>query len=316
MVTIIVVNWNGGDHLRQCLECLSLQTLRPEQIVVVDNASTDNSVNSIPPMDNLTVHPLDYNMGFAGANNLAISLCATRYVVLLNPDAFPEPEWLQRLVEAADAYPDVAAFGSRQMKHGEPDIKDGVGDTYHLSGLVWREGFGRRLAESDRQIKEIFSPCAAAALYRLEALEQAGGFDEDYFCYSEDVDLGFRLRLLGYRSVYVPDAIVYHVGSASSGGQKSDFSVYYGHRNLVWTFVKNMPGLLFWLLLLPHLLLNAYSLVHFALRGQGRVILRAKLDAIGHLPAMFRKRSQIQATRKACLLDIWRVLGKRLPAFR
>ena len=139
-----------------------------------------------------------------------------------------------------------------------------------------------------------------------------GGFDEDYFCYVEDVDLGFRLRLAGYRCLYVPQSVAHHVGSGTTGGQHSDFSTYHGHRNLVWTFVKDMPGLLFWLLLPLHVMLNLASLIWFALRGRGGVILRAKRDALLGLPKMWRKRQQIQKSRIASISDIWRVLDKHL----
>lgn len=144
-----------------------------------------------------------------------------------------------------------------------------------------------------------------------DALLSAGGFDEDFFCYVEDVDLGFRLRLLGHRCWYVPDSVVLHVGSAVTG-RRSDFSIYHGHRNLVWTFVKNMPGVLFWLLLPLHVVLNLVSVIWFALRGQGAVILRAKRDALLGLPKMWRKRQQIQKARVASVRDIWRVIDKRL----
>jgi len=128
----------------------------------------------------------------------------------------------------------------------------------------------------------------------------------------EDVDLGFRLRLVGYRCLYVPQSVVYHVGSGTTGGQHSDFAMYHGHRNLVWTFVKNMPGILFWMLLPLHVSLNLASIIWFALRGRGGVIWRAKRDALLGLPKMWRKRQYIQKTRVASIGEVWRQLDKRM----
>lgn len=312
MVTVIIVNWNGGHLLVQCLRDLLRQSYQPALILVMDNGSSDGSAEQAAELPGVTVRLLGQNFGFAGGNNRAFSECDTEYVVLLNPDAFPEPDWLEKLVAAAEAHPEVAAFGSRQMVHGAENVVDGLGDAYHVSGLVWREGHGRALSDSDATPREIFSPCAGAALYRRDALVNVGGFDEDYFCYLEDVDLGFRLRLAGYRAMYVHDAVVHHVGSATTGGAGSDFCVYHGHRNLVWTFVKDMPGILFWLLLPLHILLNLVSILVFALRGNGRVILRAKRDALRGLPKMWRKRQEIQKHRVVSVGAIWRVLDKRL----
>ena len=141
------------------------------------------------------------------------------------------------------------------------------------------------------------------------------GFDEDYFCYVEDVDLGFRLRLLGYRCLYVPESVVYHIGSATTS-VGSDFSIYHGHRNLVWTYLKNMPGVLFWLFFFFFFLLNLFIVIWFSLRGKGFVILRSKLDALRGIPRMWKKRHAIQNKRKVSLRDIWRVLDKSfLPRF-
>jgi GT2 family glycosyltransferase len=312
MVTVIIVNWNGGDLLRRCLSDLLRQTVPPARILVMDNDSSDGSAERVAGLPGVTVRMLGGNLGFAAGNNRAFAECDTEFVALLNPDAFPEPDWLEKLLAAARAYPDVAAFGSRQMAEEVDGVVDGLGDVYHLSGLVWRRGHGRSLEPSDLVPCENFSPCAGAALYRRAALAEVGGFDEDFFCYVEDVDLGFRLRLAGYRSLYVPDAVVHHVGSATTGGQHSDFSVYHGHRNLVWTYVKNMPGWLFWAFLPAHLLLNFVTLIHFTLSGQGRVIWRAKRGALAGIPGMWRKRKQLQAMRRASLADIWRVLDKRL----
>lgn len=312
LVTVVIVNWNSGELLRECVAHLVRQSFQPTRILIMDNASTDGSIEFAQSIPGISVQKLRSNLGFAVANNLAVAACDNEFVVLLNPDAFPEPDWLKCLIEAAQAYPDSAAFGSRQMVQGMCGILDGIGDAYHISGLVWRNGYGRAENLEDDKVSEIFSPCACAALYRRDALLASGGFDEDFFCYVEDVDLGFRLRLNGHKAMYVPDAVVYHVGSGTTGGQHSDFSVYHGHRNLVWTFIKDMPGILFWLLLPLHVLLNILAIAYFILRGQGRVILRAKRDALKGIPKMWKKRRIIQQQRKASVMDIWRLLNKRL----
>lgn len=310
VVTVIVVNWNSGELLDECLRRLETQSIQPERILVVDNASHDGSWSIAEKFAGASVIRLNSNLGFAGGNNAALRRCDTEFVALLNPDAFPDPDWLKNLLQAAYAHPGAGAFGSRQLCHDNAQILDGIGDSYHISGRVWRERHGARQTEKDLIPREIFSPCAAAALYRRQALVDIGGFDEDYFCYVEDVDLGFRLRLAGYKSMYVPGAVVHHVGSATTGGQHSDFSVYHGHRNLVWTFVKNMPGILFWSLLPLHLMLNLFSIAKLILRGQGKVIFRAKRDAIRGLPQAWSKRRRIQFARVAKVREIWHALDK------
>jgi len=312
-ITVIIVNWNSGELLAECLLCLEKQTIRPTRVLVIDNASTDDSLTGIGMLaDNVTVLRMNSNLGFAAGNNRALIECDTEFVALLNPDAFPEPDWLERLLAAARTHPEVAAFGSRQLCHGAPDVLDGIGDIYHMSGLAWRERYGWRQQTQDLVAREIFSPCAAAALYRRQALVDAGGFDEDFFCYLEDVDLGFRLRLAGHKAMYVPDAVVHHVGSASTGGQWSDFAVYYGFRNPVWVFIKNMPGILFWLLLSLHVVLNLASIILFSMRGQEELILKSKRDAFLGIPRMWLKRRKIQSDRKASIGAIWRALDKRI----
>ena len=310
--TVIIINWNSGVYLTECLKHLEQQTMRPERVLVVDNASSDNSVAGAEAFTNVSVHTFNVNLGFAGGNNRALAECDTEFVVLLNPDAFPEPEWLEHLLAAAGEYPEVAAFGSRQLCFDDNGVLDGIGDIYHVSGLAWRNRYGKRQQAEDLVPRAIFSPCAAAALYRRQALVDIGGFDEAFFCYLEDVDLGFRLRLAGHKAIYVPEAVVRHVGSGTTGGQCSDFPIYHGHRNLVWTFVKNMPGVLFWLLMPLHLLLNLATISMFIARGRGSIILRAKKDAVKGLPQAWSKRKQIQASRIATVRDIWIILDKRL----
>ncbi len=312
--TILIVNWNSWDILSHCLDMLKNQTFQNFNVLVIDNASSNPiPINYFFNHSNITLIQNQSNLGFAVANNQSIALISdSEWVVLLNPDAFPKPDWLQELIDAAEKNPGYAMFASRLLMDADHRFLDGDGDAYHLSGLVWREGHGQREDEVMHQPREVFSPCAAAALYRVDALISVGGFDEDFFCYIEDVDLGFRLRLMGYRCLLVPSAIVHHIGSATSGGQQSDFAVYHGHRNLVWTYVKNMPGWLFWVCLPLHLMMNLVTVFVFLWRGKGQVIVRAKRDALLGLPKMWRKRQEIQRRRVISVGEIWRVLNKRM----
>jgi GT2 family glycosyltransferase len=196
------------------------------------------------------------------------------------------------------------------MLDGRPDVVDGCGDVYHVSGLSWRAGHGRPLHPDHLEEREVFSVCAAAALYRRDAVVAVGMFDEDFFCYLEDVDLGFRLRLAGHAARHVPSAVVRHVGSSSSGGRHSPFAIYHGHRNMVWCFVKNMPQPLFAGLLLPHLAQTIVTFLVMWRRGRAHAFLVAKRDALAGLPAILRKRTHARRAGqwRVGWRRIWRVL--------
>lgn len=316
--SIIIVNWNAGELLTRCISALMSQSVLPMEVIVFDNASTDGSAKRIAEgFPSVLVIESDKNLGFAAANNLAAKQVSDKcdWLIFLNPDAFPEATWLRSLLDAAKANPHYYFFGSRLMDANAPTIADGIGDVYHASGIVWRSSHGNVLNTCDMQAREIFSPCAAAAMYRKDAFLAAGGFDEDFFCYVEDVDLGFRMRLLGHKCLYVPNSVALHMGSAITG-KRSDFSIYHGHRNLVWAYIKNMPGVLFWLFMPLHLALNLFSLLYFSLSGQANVILRAKWDALKDIPKMWHKRRDIQSRRVVSIWDIWHLLDKRLIPMR
>lgn len=312
-IGVVVVNWNAGGLLAECIAAVRKQTVCPDRIVVVDNGSTDDSLREVEEdRKGVEVVRLGRNAGFAEANNIAVrTIDDCRWVVLLNPDAFPAPDCLEKLLAAAARYPDCSFFGGLLLKSEDPRRVDGTGDVYHVSGAHWRGSHGKVLSERDRVPGEIFAPCAAAALYRRDAFLEVGGFDESFFCYAEDIDLGFRLRLAGHRCRFVPDAVVYHVGSAITG-RRSDFTVYHAHRNLVWAYVKNMPGPLFWLYLPQHLLLNLVSILWYGLRGRGRVILRSKRDAIKGLATIWRQRKVIQKKTKVGAWELRRLMARRL----
>ncbi|NIS38440.1 glycosyltransferase family 2 protein [Candidatus Saccharibacteria bacterium] len=317
-IAVIIINYNSKGYLETCLSSLDSQKVKPKRTIVVDNASTDESIDMIPTrFPKIELIKLKSNIGFAAANNLAAKQASDcDWIVLLNPDVQVATDFLEKLRYGIQQHPEVGFFGCHMISLHHRNILDGTGDVYHMSGLVWREGHGKNIESSPRIQKEIFSPCAAAAMYRKDAFLQIGGFDEDYFCYIEDADLGFRLRLAGFTCIYIPDAVVYHAGSATSGGKHSDFSVYHAHRNLVWTFIKNMPGLLFWVLFPLHLILNIVTVTYFVIKGQGGVILKAKWDAFKCIPWIWRKRRETQLHRRASAMDLWRMLDKRLIPIR
>lgn len=310
-VAVIIVNWNSKRLLEKSLSALEVQIVRPKRVIVVDNASSDGSADGIEiRYPHIEVIRLEENIGFAAANNLAVkSVGNYEWVALLNPDAFPEQDWLMNLLKAAESHPEFSFFASRMINTDDTGIMDGTGDIYHVSGLVWRRDHGAKANDCYRDTGEIFSACAAAAMYKTKEFIEAEGFDENWFCYSEDVDLGFRLRLMGRRCLYVDDAKVAHVGSASTE-RHSDFQIYHGHRNLVWTFVKNMPWPLFWIYLPQHMIINLVTIIIFSYRGKGKVILKAKWDAIKKLPMVLRQRRSLQKKRRVGALTLWKVMTK------
>ncbi len=310
LISVIIVTWNSKKYLTACLEHHLSQTRRDFEVILVDNGSEDDALEGLQekyPSLELYIHKLNSNLGFSIANNIGARLARGQWLALLNADAFPEPDWLERLLEATKTYPN-AFFTSRQIQADHPTHLDGEGDVYHVSGLAWRRNYNLPVYPMN-EYQEVFSACGAAALFPRQEFLDAGGFDEDYFSYHEDVDLGFRLRLRGLRCIFVPQAIVHHVGSASTG-KRSDFAVYHGHRNLAWTFFKDMPSVLFWFYLPFHIAINFFFLIYFSFIGQGRVIWRAKWDALRGLPAMLKKRQAIQQGRKNSITKLHRAMSR------
>ena len=316
LVSVIIVTWNSNKYLPTCLDALLAQTNKDFEVVVLDNGSTDLEYLDLEEKYSrleLTIKKLTKNFGFAIANNIGARLARGRWLALLNADAFPEPTWLEQLVQAANNNPGFTFFASRQIQANSPNLLDGAGDAYHVSGLAWRIGYDHPVTQHGTQSGEVFSACAAAALYLRDDFIKVGGFDEDYFSYFEDVDLGFRLRLAGGRCLYISEAVVYHVGSASTG-KASEFALYHGHRNLVWTFFKDMPTILLLYYLPLHMLMNIYLSASFLIKGKRCVVLKSKMDAFRVLPAIMRKRKHVQGLRTVSFREIHRVMVKDLFA--
>ena len=311
--TIIVVTHNSARWLERMCAAVDAQTETRWRLVLVDNGSRAEERphhTALPP--GASIIQCERNLGFAEANNLAARDADTPYLVFLNPDAFPEPDWLSMLIAAAESFSNAAAIGSTQLRADASSVLDGTvfdgtGDVLHASGLAYRSNYGKANAAIP-PLGESFSACAAAMLVRRDAFEAVGGFDARYFCYFEDVDLGFRLRLAGWRVLQSPDAIVAHVGGGVAGA-RSAFGDYHGARNRLWTFVKCMPSALFWPLLAPHLLASALVCTVALATGRGAHAWRGMLDALNGLAPIWASRRDIQRARKAGLGDIARALA-------
>lgn len=326
-INVLVVTWNSGVELYAALNAIRIACDKARQryqssalsmtyeILVWDNSSTDASINELTDATDLHLIRHKKNIGFAAANNALAMMCESEdWLWLVNPDTIADPNALLELMKASDDYPGFACFGSTLVNSSQREKLDGLGDVVHISGLAWRDGFGQ-IAVAEKSFAkpyECFAVCGAALFIRKADFDAVGGFDEAFFCYQEDVDFGFRLRLMRNRALQIPSAVVYHVGSHSTGGHQSDFSVYHGRRNLVWCYIKNMPSVLFWLCLPLHLALNFLDIIYFTYRGQGRVIWSAKWNAVKNLPNILRKRKLIQSQRSATSWDIWRALDKRI----
>ncbi|HHH39813.1 MAG TPA: glycosyltransferase family 2 protein [Sedimenticola sp.] len=312
-VTVVIVNWNGGDLLLEALAALERQTRPPAKVVVMDNGSRDGSAEEVARrFPAVRLRRLGANLGFSAANNLALrEEVDGDWVALLNPDAVPEPDWLERMWQGIGDHPGYAAYGCRLRRLDNPSVLDGSGDCYHPCGWAWRRDHGIMEARGHLQPGEIFAPCAAAALYHRRTVLELGGFDESFFCYFEDVDLGFRLRLAGKRCFYLAGAIVNHAGSASTG-RRSDFAVYHGYRNLIWCWWKNMPRSLLWRWLPAHVLFSLALLALALGRGQGAVALRAQYHALLGLPRIWRQRrpASPQETAISAMTRSWRTLWR------
>lgn len=322
-VTVCVIAFNSGPTLRTCLEHLGAQTFRDFETLVIDNASPDPGDAAIAaefPWVRL-IRNAD-NRGFTGAGNQGAREGRGRWYVLLNPDAYAEPDWLAKLVAAADRHPQISSFTSRQMVEGEPGLLDGLGDVMSITGIPYRGGY-LNADEGQAREGEVFSPCGAAMMIDRRLFLDLGGFDEDFFCYGEDVDLGYRLQLAGQPTLLVPDAVIHHVGSASSGGRKSEFAVFHGTRNRFWVLFKNTPALLLPLVVPLHLMALVLIYLKKDNRPHIRLILRAVAAAFAGAPKMFQTRATVQAQRTASLGDVARAmtwnpkdLSRRRPVIR
>lgn len=258
--SVLIVNYNAGELLQAAINSLKNQTFKDFEVIIVDNDSQDHSAENLDTdgLPEIRVLREKQNHGFARGNNLAAKTAKGRWLALLNPDATAEETWLEEIHAATLRHGSCRVFACSQINMDEPDLLDGAGDAYFAFGIPWRGGFEHPISELPSKDSHCFSPCGASAIYERNLFLEIGGFDERFFCYCEDIDLGIRLQLSGEKCVFLPDAVIHHKGSATSG-RYSYFTMYHGFRNRTWAYIKNMP-LAFLLLTLPgHLALMAYN---------------------------------------------------------
>jgi GT2 family glycosyltransferase len=307
-VSVVIVVYESGPTLAECLAALRAQTFDDYEVLLIDNASSDRTAQAATKADPaIRLIENTENLGFAAAVNQGARAAKGRWLALLNPDAFAEPDWLARLTASTEANPGVQCFTSRQLMAEDPSRLDGLGDVMALAGFPFRGGYTHP-DPGPLDPGWVFSACGGAMMIARDLFLRLGGFDERLFCYCEDVDLGYRLRLVGEPTLLVPDAVVRHVGSASTGGRRSEFAVFHGTRNRFWVFVKDTPPVLFWLTLPLHVLATLVLFARHATQGELATPVRGLASGVRNLRVALEARREAQATRTVSSWEIARAM--------
>jgi len=298
LVTVIVLTWNGRHLLGMCLDALLDQTYPKVEVIVVDNASSDGTKAFLQAHYGqwVQVVSLPQNRGYAHGNNVGFSVARGEFLVTLNNDTRVQPDWLQALVEAAKGSERVGICASKQVRMDDPDTIDSVGIGIHPNGDSWNVGAGEKDRGQYNHPMEVFGASGASAFYRRSALREVGVFDEDFFAYEEEFDLCWRMRLMGWRCLYVPGAVLGHKGGASIA-RRPGLRDYLRARNRIFCIIKNYPSSLF-----PEAMpcLIRCELWNLYLATVRRQTFRAwaRLDALKLFPRMLAKRRAIQRCRR------------------
>lgn len=311
-ISVIILNWNGKQFLEDCLRAMRRQTLRDFETIVVDNGSTDGSVEYIRThFSEMTLVALPENLGFTGGNIAGYAQASGNLVVLLNNDTEAHPSWLEEIHTASQAYPHAGSFASKMMYFDERGRVENCGFDLGLMGATVDLGRDELDGPEWTQTRKVFGACGGAVAYRRRMLEEIGFLDPEFGMIYEDADLSFRAQLRGYECVYVPGAIVYHRYRVTIGKVPSR-QVFYSQRNIEFVYLKNMPLALILRSLPQRLLYEVGAAIYFSMQGTGSAFFRAKLDVLKHLPSIVRKRSEIQKRRTVTSSQVWTILRKSL----
>ena len=311
LLSIVIPNWNGARFLPACLDALARQTWSPLEVIVVDNASSDDSCALLRgDYPQVRLIELSRNFGFTGACNAGLRAAGGALAGLLNNDTEVDPNWAAAVVDAFQRHPRVGAVASKMLLHDRRDHLHTAGDSFSLDGCAGNRGVWQRDCGQFEREEYVFSACGGAAVYRRSMLDQIGLLDDDFFFSCEDIDLGWRAQLAGWRCLYTPRAIVYHHLSATGGGVTAS---YYVGRNQIFLLAKNYPADL-WRRHGRLVLRARWRVLREALaawRGaEARAQLRGMLAGLAGLPRMWRKRAAVQAGRRVSLQYLEEILGK------
>ena len=307
-ISVIVLNWNGRHFLEACLEALRRQTFRDFETILVDNGSSDGSVEYVcTNFPEVRVLALPDNRGFAGGNIAGYEQATGNLIVLLNNDTEAHPNWLAEIRNASLSYPQSGSFASKMMYFDDRNRVENCGFDVGIEGATVDLGRDQGDGPQWSKPREVFGACAGAAAYRRTMLEEVGFLDNDFFMTYEDVDLSFRAQLRGYSCVYVPGAIVYHRYRATND-KLPHRQVYYSQRNIEYVWAKNMPFALMLRSAPWRLLYELGAAIYFVRVGAGAAFLRGKWAVLRDFPLLLRKRREIQRKRTARNAEIQRKL--------
>jgi GT2 family glycosyltransferase len=309
LVSVIIPNWNGAQHLPVCLDSLQRQSYAHCEVIVVDNGSADGSVTLVTrDFPHMRVIPLGENRGFAAACNKGMRAARGEILALLNNDTEADPGWLDAVVATFERHPQAGTVASKMLLFEQRDVFHTAGDFYRLDGTPGNRGAWQKDVGQFDQEMPVFSACGGSAAYRRTMLDEIGLLDEAFFFSCEDVDLGWRAQLAGWQCVYAPQAVVYHKVSATGAGITNSF---YDGRNFIYLIVKDYP----WSLMRHHwraILHAQWQIAREALkawRGEAaRARLRGQLAGLCGIARMWRARRRVQRTRRVSDAELLRIL--------
>lgn len=303
-VSVVIPNYNGIKYLEHCLEALEKQRGVSFEAIIVDNCSQDESARKAAEKFPQYVYLyLDQNYGFCRAVNEGIKQAEAPFVVLLNNDTEVEQDFLRNLLDRIRQDENIFSVEARMMQYHDRERIDSAGTSY--SALGWASANGKdQKAERFLSSRSVFAACAGAAIYRKALFDEIGYFDEEHFAYLEDIDVGYRAKIYGYRNVYEPSAVVHHVGSGTSGSRHNEFKVKYSSRNNVYLIYKNMP--LFQIVLNSPFLLAGFlaKTVFFTLKGFGKTYVRGLAEGV---KLSKRNREKKVVFQKKHLKNYWQI---------
>ncbi len=320
LISVIILNWNGKKYLKDCFSSLQNQTYPNLEIILVDNGSFDGSVDFVNKLfPKVKTIKNEKNLGFAQGNNIGIKACKGEYVFILNNDTKVNRVCLEKMIEAAVKNPKIGMLAPKIVSFENPQLIDSLGLNIYFDGLA--RGRHRGKLDNNQYGKDILMPSAAAALYQKGMLNEIGLFDESFFAYCEDTDLGLRARLAGFSSVLVPEAVVWHHYSATFG-KYSELKAFLTERNHFWAVFKNFPARM--LILVPFYTIIRYvSLIQGAVIKKGPVsrfessklrllliLIKAYGSAIKKMPSILRKRRIIQKNKKISAKEFYNLVKK------